>query len=132
MREIGTPEPHTILVAYKASEWVLIDSELIDLNQLRQWFPRDSSPPLSKNSNAMLCLLQNQKSHQTIVVANCHLEHKPQVDHVKYAQAVYLIEKAAKYVRDNGGVPFICGGDFNSLPVSSVLTAFYGENIEGS
>jgi len=27
-------------------------------------------------------------------------------------------------------MPFICAGDFNSLPVSSVLSAFYNENIE--
>ena len=75
-------------------------------------------------------MLQNQKSHKTIVVGNCHLENDPANDHVKFAQAVYLLEKSAKYVRENGGVPFICGGDFNSLPISSVLSAFYCENIE--
>ena len=44
------------------------------------------------------------------------------------------MEKAAKLVRDtagaDGSVPCIFGGDFNSLPISSVLSAFYNENIE--
>jgi len=44
------------------------------------------------------------------------------------------MEKAAKYVKENKGMgksmPFICGGDFNSMPVSSVLSAIYGEDIE--
>ena len=75
-------------------------------------------------------MLQHQQSHKTIVLGNCHLEHEPAKDHVKFAQAVFMLEKSAKYVRENGGVPFICGGDFNSLPNSSVLSAFYGENIE--
>ena len=66
-------------------------------------------------------------------MGNTQLEHNPSKDHVKFAQAAYLIEKAAKYVTENKGarenIPFICGGDFNSLPISSVLSAWYGENI---
>ena len=48
---------HTIAIAYKASEWFLIDSELIDLGQVRQWFAKGDNFPTSKNNNAMLCLL---------------------------------------------------------------------------
>lgn len=55
------------------------------------------------------------------------------------------MEKVAKYIRDNKGgdrhssmssvndensLPFISGGDFNALPISSVLSAIYNENIE--
>ena len=29
-------------------------------------------------------------------------------------------------------MPFVCGGDYNSLPVSSVASVFYGENIENA
>ena len=47
-----------------------------------------------------------------------------------------MMEKAAKLVRDtagaDGSVPCIIGGDFNSLPISSVLSAFYNENIEST
>jgi len=52
---------------------------------------------------------------------------------VKFAQAVFFLEKAAKYLSESKGMqeslPFICGGDFNSLPVSSVLSVFYGEDF---
>ena len=47
----------------------------------------------------------------------------------------YLVEKSAKYLRENQGasehVPFVLCGDFNSFPVSSVLSAIYAEDIEG-
>ena len=70
------------------------------------------------------------------MLGNAHLEHDPKKDFIKFAQACFLIEKAAKYVRENSSgateqMPFICGGDFNSFPVSSVLSAFYAEDIEG-
>ena len=75
-------------------------------------------------------------SNETIVVGNAHFEHSPIVDHVKFAQACYYLEKLAKYIRDNKTttetLPFISGGDFNSLPVSSAMSAFYGENIEAT
>jgi hypothetical protein len=79
------------------------------------------------------------------VVGNVHFEHNPLQDHVKFAQAVCYMERAAKYIRDNKGgarsnslstvsdtdsLPFISGGDFNSLPISSGLSAFYNEDIE--
>lgn len=39
--EAEIPDPHTIAIAYKSDEWVLIDDEQIDLNQVRRWFSRD-------------------------------------------------------------------------------------------
>ena len=35
-----------------------------------------------------------------------------------------------KGVGDNDSLAFISGGDFNSLPISSAMSAFYNENIE--
>ena len=68
------------------------------------------------------------------MVGNAHLEHSPLFDHVKYAQAVYFLETVNDYLRANSkaeeSIPFISGGDFNALPISSVLSAFYLEDIE--
>ena len=129
------PEKHTIAIAYKTSDWVLIDKELIDLGEVSQWF--DQAPSQysnARNKNAMLVLLRHQFSSKSIVVGNAHLEHRPELDHVKYAQTAFLMEKAAKYIQEHKGMafslPFICGGDWNSMPISSVLSAFYGEDIE--
>ena len=62
------------------------------------------------------------------------MEHRPELDHVKFAQTAFLMEKAAKYIElhknMDESLPFICGGDWNSMPVSSVLSAFYGEDVE--
>ena len=86
------------------------------------------------DKGAQLCLLKCQKTNQTIVVGNCHIENDPRFDHVKYGQAIYYLERIAKYIRENKGMsetlPFVTGGDYNSLPISSVLSAFYDEDIE--
>ena len=52
--------------------------------------------------------------------------------HVNFAYAHYLIDKAAEYIRKQSTqtMPFILCGDMNSLPSSSVISAFYGEDIE--
>ena len=112
----------------------MIDSEIIDLGQVRRWFNKGDNFPTSKNNNAMLCLLKHQESNQTIVIGNLHPEHHPMKDHLKFAQHAFFLEKAAKYIRDNRGdketLPFICGGDFNSLPISSVMNIYHDENFE--
>ena len=84
----------------------------------------------------MLCLLLHKPSQQRIVVGNAHFDWHPSRDYVKYGQANFLIEKAAEFMRVHGEdgceLPLIICGDFNSEPVSSVLSAFYGEDIEDS
>ena len=33
------PEHHTIAIAYKTDEWVMLDYEVIDLSDVALWFP---------------------------------------------------------------------------------------------
>ena len=71
-------------------------------------------------------------------MGNAHLDYNPKRDFVKFAQANFIMEQMSNFLnrhQGNGdgeedGIPFILAGDFNSLPDSSVLSAFYGENIE--
>ena len=83
----------------------------------------------------MLCLLQSTCTSTTILVGNAHFEPSPMKDHVKFAQAIHYIERAAKYIKasvassSRDSMPFISGGDFNSQPVSSAMSVFYNENI---
>ena len=131
-------EHPTIAIAYKPTEWVLIDCEQVDLGEVKRWFgPNANEYTEGNNLNAMLCLFKHQTSRKKIIVGNAHFEHDPRRDHVKYAQAAFFIERAAKYIRENSGndgysLPFISGGDYNALPISSTLSAFYDEDIEGS
>ena len=124
---------HTIAIAYKTDEWDLINYETIDFLDLKNQFPGVIEFQ-KKSRGAILCLLKHKASGQTIVLGNTHFEHDPLKDHVKFAQAAYYIEHIARYILKNKGnedtLPFITGGDFNSLPISSVLSAFYNENIE--
>ena len=91
------PEKHTIAIAYKSTDWALIDTELIDFSDLARSFP--GKPEFLKPKKGMLCTLQNKKNMFSIVLANAHFEHNPLFDHVKFAQAVYYLECAAKYAK---------------------------------
>ena len=69
------------------------------------------------------------------MLGNAHFEHSPFNDHVKFAQAIHLVERAARYVNENATgrdspLPFILGGDFNAQPISSAMSVFYNEDIE--
>lgn len=79
-------EHPTTAIAYKTEDWVLIDKELVDLGEVKRWFgPSADDYTSGVNTSAILCLLQNQKSHKTIVLGCAHFEHDPRKDHVKFA-----------------------------------------------
>ena len=138
-------QQHEIAIAFKTSKFSLLDFELIDLNDLGEL--HDNGEYLKCNQ-AMLCLLKHTHTQKKIVVGNAHLQWNPELDYIKFAQAYYLVDKTAEYVRmhENKGGSFVddspskveqsislllCG-DYNSLPVSSGLSAFHCENIEDS
>ena len=81
----------------------------------------------------MILMLQNKNTGQKVVVANTHLYWSPQVDFLKYGQSLFLKEKCAEYLRreeaENGKLPFILPGDFNSKPNSSSVNTILGEDI---
>ena len=55
----------------------------------------------------------------------------PHFDFVKHAQALFLMEKGASFLKKNGqDLPFFIGGDYNSEPVSSVMSVFHSEDID--
>jgi len=79
-------EHPTIAVAYKTSDWVLIDKELVDMGEVTRWFgPGIEDFTQGFNTCSILCLLQHQKSHKRIVLGATHFEHDPTRDFVKFA-----------------------------------------------
>ena len=65
------------------------------------------------------------------VAGSTHLHFNPKFDFVKYAQALYLKERAAQFLQTHGPEwPFVIGGDFNSQPISSVMSLLHSEDIE--
>ena len=91
-----TPEKNTIAIAFKSSEWDLIDYELLDLGEVSQWIPE--APEFKKSKKGMLCILKNKRSRKTIILGNAHFEHDPLKDHVKFGQAIYYMQRAARYI----------------------------------
>ena len=84
MREAGT-DGGSLAIAFKVNEWTLISTELIDLGQIRQWFPSDVNLPESKHNSAMLCVLQHNETGKLIIVGNTQFENRQEFDHVKFA-----------------------------------------------
>ncbi len=72
-----------------------------------------------------------KESGVKFVAGSTHLHFNPQFDFVKYAQALYLKERAALFLQTHGvDLPLVIGGDFNSEPVSSVMSLLHSEDIE--
>lgn len=60
-----------------------------------------------------------------------HLHFNPNFDFVKHAQSLYLMEKAAQFLKKHGkDLPIFIGGDYNSSPVSSVMSLLHSEDID--
>jgi hypothetical protein len=72
------------------------------------------------------------KSSGLLFVAGaCHLHFNPKLDFIKFAQALYLKQRANLFLHKVGkDLPFFIGGDFNSSPVSSVMSLLHSEDIE--
>ena len=122
---------HEIAIAFKASEFTLLAKELIDLDDVADLYKKEIG--YRKHNQAMLVLLGHNKSKETIVIGNCHLYYAPKMDHIKFAQANFILDKAAAFCRRHNmeakPIPFVCCGDFNSLPQSAAVSAFYGEDL---
>ena len=84
----------------------------------------------------MFCLFEHLSSQRKVIAGNLHLHFNPKKDFIKFAQASYVLERGAKFMKKHSmdeSVPlpiFICG-DYNSTPVSSVMSLFHDEDIEG-
>lgn len=75
---------------------------------------------------ALLVLLRHRSTGRYISVANTHLHWNPNMNDVKQAQALYLLERIT-FLRQPNGLPppvSILMGDFNSFPHSNVYTVF--------
>ena len=83
---------------------------------------------------ALLCLFEHKRSQKKVVIGNAHFDWSADRDFVKFAQANFLLDKTALFIRrheeKDSILPLVLSGDYNSMPVSSVLSAFYGEDIE--
>ena len=121
-----------IALAYRPSALRLLDTEFVDLNDLATVFNKST---YKRNNQAMFCLFEHLSSRKKVVAGNLHLHFNPEKDFIKFAQASYVMERGAAFVRkhsdaiDSALPIFICG-DYNSTPVSSVMSLFHDEDIE--
>ena len=122
-----------IAIAYRSEDVQLLDTEFVDLNDLSKVF---DNKLFSQNNQAMFCLFEHVRSRKRIIAGNLHLHFNPDKDYIKFAQASYVMEKGALFAQkhtldDKQTLPIIICGDFNSSPVSSVMSIFHDEDIEG-
>jgi mRNA deadenylase 3'-5' endonuclease subunit Ccr4 len=81
---------------------------------------------------ALLNVLRHLPSGELVMVGNTRLFWDPFYDRVRYGQASHLFtayQKLHDKHKGNKILPSILGGDFNSPPVSSVLSIMHQEDI---
>lgn len=67
------------------------------------------------------------------MIANCHLHFNAAIDYVRHAQVVYLLEKMDEFIATaklEKKPAVILSGDFNSEPVSSVMSVLHNESLD--
>lgn len=84
----------------------------------------------------MFCLFEHVESRKKFVAGNLHLHFNPEKDFIKFAQASYVVERGADFARrhtlnEKESIPIFICGDYNSMPISSVMSLFHDEDIEG-
>jgi len=63
----------------------------------------------------MLCLFEFKPCKIKLIAGVAHLYFNPTLDFVKHAQALYLMQRACKFMQTYGTeLPLLIGGDFNS------------------
>ena len=122
-----------IAIAYHPEQVRLIDTEFVDLNNLSKVY---NNKTFARDNQAMFCLFEHLPSRKKIVAGNLHLHFNPNKDFIKFAQASYVMQKGANFARqhtldEEAALPIIICGDFNSKPISSVMSLFHDEDIEG-
>ena len=122
-----------IAIAYHSEKVKLIDTEFVDLNELTKVY---NNSTFKRDNQAMFCLFEHMGSRKKIIAGNLHLHFNPKKDHIKFAQASYVLEKGSGFARrhryDNQmELPIFICGDYNSMPISSVMSLFHDEDIEG-
>jgi endonuclease/exonuclease/phosphatase family metal-dependent hydrolase len=82
-------------------------------------------------------MLRHAATGVVFVAANCHLYFDAKVDYIRHAQMVYLLERLALFIESaslkhglkHKPAVILCG-DFNSGPVSSVMSVLHDEPLE--
>lgn len=111
----------------------LIDTEFVDLNDLSKVYENSI---FNQCNQAMFCLFEHTRSRKRFITGNLHLHFNPEKDYIKFAQASYVLERGASFARkhtldESETLPIIICGDYNSAPISSVMSIFHDEDIEG-
>lgn len=118
-----------VAIAFKIDKFKLLQTEQINMDDLGKIYPGGST--FRRANQALLCLFEMKEGGRQFVAGTCHLHFNPKLDFVKYAQALYLKERAVVFVNKHGkNLPLFIGGDYNSMPMSSVMSMLHSEDIE--
>ena len=79
--------------------WKVEDSETINFNDIAKDY--GNWPWYKFNNMGIMASLRNKKTGQQVIVVNVHLYYNPDYDYVKVAQAVHLLERSAKFYKQN-------------------------------
>lgn len=77
----------------------------------------------------LVCLIKKKKSNKVFCISTVHLVADPNKPDVKHLQILYVLQEIS-LMTNNGEIPFILCGDFNSLPDSSVYNTIVNGTID--
>ena len=78
--------------------------------------------------SGIVCLIKKINTGCQFVLATVHLISNPELSDIKHLQTLAVL-KSLESMSNNGKIPYILCGDFNSLPSSSVYDTIINGNI---
>ena len=126
-------EKEGLAMAFRKGTLELLASEVVDLSELG----RLKASHFGFSNQGMFCMFRHLGTGVVFVCGNCHLHFNAKIDYVRYAQIVFLVERLNSFIeREMESLlttakpcVLLCG-DFNSGPVSSVMSALHGEPLD--
>jgi hypothetical protein len=87
-------EKEGIAIAYKNSKLELLDSQIINLSDLKNF----KGSMYDYSNQGMFNLFRHLGSGVVFVCCNCHLHFNAKIDYVRYAQIVFLMHLLNSFI----------------------------------
>lgn len=112
-------------IFFNINRFRLIETHTINMPRLMREYLKSRNIRITKKIEekikpvygGIIIILEDLLTDKKLCVCDIHLSHKPSYDDLKVLQT-HLTIKQIEYITNNGQIPFILTGDFNSTPKS--------------
>jgi len=88
----------SLITAFKSKVFELVDQQDLDLYRVNHDYSVRQED-FRKQNKGTLILLRHRETEQLLVLCNTQLYHKSELDYVRQAQALYVLQQACTFIK---------------------------------